>query len=67
MESGEGDRRLKYKKAAREDEVTNKVWKYGGKSLRRATWEEEWYGKDGVARDMKGSGDNAAEKKRARG
>lgn len=43
--SGEGDRRLKYKKAAREYGVANEVWKYGGKSLRRATWEEEWYGK----------------------
>lgn len=36
---------MKYKKAAREYGVANEVWKYGGKSLRRATWEEEWYGK----------------------
>lgn len=40
MESGEDDRRLKYKKAA-EDGVANKVWKYGGENLRRAIWEEE--------------------------
>lgn len=45
--------------------MANKVWKYGKESLRRVIWEENM-GKDGVARNLEGRGDSAAEEKKER-